>query len=224
VRLPATVDLSKLAAMPQVYDQGDLGSCTANAIAAAYEYEACKQSLTDFTPSRLAIYYDERYLEHTVASDAGAEIRDGMKVVAKNGVAKEALWPYVISKFAKKPPQAYYTAARAHLTTSYESVEQSETAIKSQLASGYPVVFGISVYESFESATVARTGTVPMPKANEKMLGGHAILIVGYTSSVFRFRNSWGTSWGKSGYATLPKAYVLNPQLASDFWTIRIVE
>lgn len=224
VRLPASVNLSTLPAMPKVYDQGELGSCTANAIAAAYEYEACKQSLTDFTPSRLAIYYDERFIEHTVASDAGAEIRDGMKVVAKNGVAKEALWPYVISKFAKKPPQAYYSAAKSHICTSYESVEQSETAIKSQLAAGYPVVFGISVYESFESDAVARTGTVPMPKTKEKMLGGHAILLVGYTSTVFRFRNSWGPSWGKSGYATLPKAYVLSPDLASDFWTIRIVK
>ena len=80
------------------------------------------------------------------------------------------------------------------------------------------------MYESFESQAVAKTGTVPMPKAKEKMLGGHAILLVGYTSTVFRFRNSWGTSWGKGGYATLPKAYVLNPDLASDFWTIRVVE
>lgn len=223
-RLPASVDLSKHAAMPPVYDQGDLGSCTANAIGAAYEYETRKQSLTDFRPSRLAIYYGERYIEHTVASDAGAEIRDGMKVVSKSGVAPEELWPYVVSKFAKKPPQSYYTVAKSHCCSSYESVEQSEAAIKSHLAAGYPVVFGISVYESFESQTVAKTGTVPMPKSKEKMIGGHAIVLVGYTSTVFRFRNSWGTNWGRGGYATLPKGYVLNPDLASDFWTIRVVE
>ncbi|MEP6495895.1 MAG: C1 family peptidase [bacterium] len=223
-RLPATVDLSKKPAMPAVYDQGQLGSCTANAIGAAYEYETRKQALADFMPSRLAIYYGERYIEHTVASDAGAEIRDGMKVVAKTGVAPEKLWPYIESKFAKTPPQAYFTAAKSHICTSYESVEQTESAIKSQLAAGFPIVFGISVYESFESDAVAKTGTVPMPKAAEKMLGGHAILITGYTSTVFRFRNSWGKNWGKGGYATLPKAYVLDPKLASDFWTIRVVE
>ncbi|HTE45059.1 MAG TPA: C1 family peptidase [Gemmatimonadaceae bacterium] len=222
--LPATVDLSKDPAMPKVYDQGELGSCTANAIAAAYEYETCKQSLTDFTPSRLAIYYGERYIEHTVASDAGAEIRDGMKVVAKTGVAPEKLWPYVESRFTKKPPAAYFNAAKSHICTEYQAVEPTEASIKSQLAAGFPVVFGISVYDSFESDAVANSGVVPMPKAKEKMIGGHAILITGYTSTAFRFRNSWGTNWGKGGYATLPNAYVLDPKLAGDFWTIRVVK
>ena len=223
-RLPATVDLSKQKAMPPVYDQGELGSCTANAIAGAYEYETRKQGLADFAPSRLAIYYGERVIENTVRSDAGAEIRDGMKVVNKTGVAPESLWPYIISKFAQKPPAAYFTQAKKHQCTEYQSVEQTEAAIKSQLAAGFPVVFGISVYDSFESDAVARTGTVPMPKTSEKLLGGHAILLTGYTSTVFRFRNSWGTNWGKGGYATLPKAYVLSSDLASDFWTVRVVD
>jgi C1A family cysteine protease len=223
-KLPAAVDLSKNPAMPPVYDQGQLGSCTANAIGGAYEFETRKQGLQDFMPSRLAIYYGERVVENTVASDAGAEIRDGMKVINQTGVGPEALWPYVISKFSKKPPAAYYAAAKLHQCTAYESVEQTEAAIKSQLAAGFPVVFGISVYESFESQAVANSGTVPMPKPKEKLLGGHAILIVGYTSTVFRFRNSWGTSWGKKGYATLPTAYVLDSKLASDFWTVRVVE
>jgi C1A family cysteine protease len=223
-KLPPAVDLARNSAMPPVYDQGQLGSCTANAIGAAYEFETRKQGLQDFTPSRLAIYYGERVIENTVASDAGAEIRDGMKVINKTGAAPETLWPYIISKFAKKPPAAFYTAAKKHQCTTYESVDQTESAIKSQLAAGFPVVFGISVYESFESDAVARTGTVPMPKPKEQLLGGHAILITGYTSKVFRFRNSWGTNWGKNGYATLPIAYVLNSSLASDFWTVRVVE
>jgi len=223
-RLPSSVDLSKKTFMPNVYDQGDLGSCTANAIAAAYEFETRKQALADFMPSRLAIYYGERLIENTVKSDAGAEIRDGMKVIAKSGVADESLWPYDIRKFAAAPPRAYTTAAKAHRCLSYEAVEPTEAAIKSHLAEGLPIVFGISVYDSFESDAVAQTGVVPMPKPRETMLGGHAILMTGYTSSTFRFRNSWGTSWGKKGYATLPKAYVLNPSLASDFWVVRSVE
>ncbi|MEO7086264.1 MAG: C1 family peptidase [Gemmatimonadaceae bacterium] len=223
-KLPASVDLSKNSAMPPVYDQGQLGSCTANAIGAAYEFETRKQGLQDFMPSRLAIYYGERVIESTVASDAGAEIRDGMKVINKSGAAPEELWPYVVSKFATRPSAAYYAAAAKHQCTAYEAVDQAEAAIKSQLAAGFPVVIGISVYESFESDAVARTGTVPMPKPKEKLLGGHAILITGYASKVFRFRNSWGTNWGKSGYATLPVDYVLNADLASDFWTVRIIE
>lgn len=222
--LPPSVDLSTRPAMPPVYDQGELGSCTANAIGAAFEYELRRQDLADFTPSRLAIYYGERVIERTVKTDAGAEIRDGMKVVAKQGAGPESLWPYVISRFAKAPPAAYISAARKHLCLSYERVEQTEVGMKRALAAGYPIVFGISVYDSFESDAVAKTGLVPMPKKSEKLLGGHAILMTGYTKSRVRFRNSWGKSWALGGYATLPLSYVLNSNLASDFWIAKIVE
>lgn len=222
--LPPSVDLSARPAMPPVYNQGELGSCTANAIGAAFEYELRRQELADFTPSRLAIYYGERVIERTVKTDAGAEIRDGMKVIAKQGAGPESLWPYVISRFAKAPPAAYVAVARKHLCVSYERVEQTEVGIKRALAAGYPIVFGISVYDSFESDAVAKTGLVPMPKKSEKLLGGHAILMTGYTKSRVRFRNSWGKSWGLGGYATLPFSYVLDSNLASDFWIAKIVE
>ena len=222
-RLPSSVDLSTLAWMPPVYDQGDIGSCTGNAIAAGFEFDLGKQMLPVFQPSRLAIYYDERVIERTTKEDAGAEIRDGMKVIAKTGAAPETLWPYKVKKFAVKPPKAYYNAAKLHTCVSYQRVAQAEGAIKSVLASGLPIVFGITVYDSFESDEVAATGTVPMPKKTEKTVGGHAILMVGYTKSRFKFRNSWGADWGKKGYATLPLDYVLNSDLASDFWTIQTV-
>jgi C1A family cysteine protease len=222
--LPASVDLSKNSAMPLVYDQGQLGSCTANAIAGAFEFDLRRQKLADFAPSRLAIYYGERVIERTVKSDAGAEIRDGMKVIAKQGAGPETLWPYVTTRFAKAPSAAYMAAAKNHLCLSYERVEQTEVGIKRALAAGYPIVFGISVYDSFESDAVAKTGLVPMPKTSEKLLGGHAILMTGYTKSRVRFRNSWGKSWALGGYATLPLAYVLSTDLASDFWIAKIVE
>lgn len=223
-KLPASIDLSTKAWMPPVYDQGDLGSCTGNAIAGGFEFDLGKQKLPVFQPSRLAIYYDERVIERTTKEDAGAEIRDGMKVIAKTGAATEKLWPYVASKFATKPSAAYYTAAKDHTCVLYERVAQSESAIKSVLASGLPIVFGITIYDSFESDAVAESGTVPMPKKTEKSLGGHAILMIGYTKTTFKFRNSWGKDWGKKGYATLPLAYVLNSDLASDFWTIQTVK
>jgi len=223
-KLPASVDLSTLKSMPPVYDQGQLGSCTGNAIAGGFEFDLGKQKLPVFQPSRLAIYYDERVIERTTREDAGAEIRDGMKVIAKTGAARETLWPYTVSKFAVKPPKAYYEAAKAHTCVAYKRVPQSEGAIKSVLASGLPIVFGITVYDSFESDAVAESGTVPMPKKTEKSLGGHAILMVGYTKTRFKFRNSWGSDWGKKGYATLPLDYVLDSDLASDFWTIQTVK
>jgi C1A family cysteine protease len=223
-KLPSSVNLTTLTCMPPVYDQGQLGSCTGNAIAGGFEFDLGKQKLPVFQPSRLAIYYDERVIERTTKEDAGAEIRDGMKVISKTGAAPETLWPYKISKFSTKPSKAYYDAAKAHTCVLYQRVAQSEGAIKSVLASGLPIVFGITVYDSFESDAVAATGAVPMPKKTEKTLGGHAILMVGYTKSRFTFRNSWGDSWGKKGYATLPLDYVLNPDLASDFWTIQTVK
>lgn len=223
-KLPSSVDLSTAKWMPPVYDQGNLGSCTGNAIAGGFEFDLGKQKLPVFQPSRLAIYYDERVIEHTTKEDAGAEIRDGMKVISKTGAAPESLWPYTISKFAKKPSKTYYDAAKPHTCVLYQRVPQAEGAIKSVLASGLPIVFGITVYDSFESDAVAETGTVPMPKKTEKTQGGHAILMVGYTKSRFKFRNSWGSDWGKKGYATLPLDYVLDPDLASDFWTIQTVK
>jgi C1A family cysteine protease len=108
----------------------------------------------------------------------------------------------------------------------YERVAQDETALKTALAGGHPVVFGITVYDSFMSDQVAKTGTVPLPGPNEAVQGGHAILLVGYYTSGkqrrFKFRNSWGADWGRKGYGSLPAEYVLDPQLASDFWIVKL--
>jgi C1A family cysteine protease len=224
-KLPAKVDLS--AGCPAVYDQGDLGSCTAHGIAAALEYAQLKQAIGDrFTPSRLFIYYLERVLERSVPEDAGAMIRDGVKAVAKQGAPHESLWPYIISKFALKPPATAYTDAAKHPALLYRRVTQTLPQLQGCLAAGFPFVFGFSVYESFESATVARTGTVPMPRATEALLGGHAVLAVGYDTATSRFlvRNSWGPGWGKAGYFTMPFAYLTDLNLSDDFWTITLVQ
>jgi C1A family cysteine protease len=225
VTLPPKVDLRPNC--PPVYDQGQLGSCTANAIGAAHQFEQMKQDAKGaFAPSRLFIYYNERAIEGTVNQDAGAMIRDGLKSVAQQGVCPETDWPYVITKFTKKPTPKCYKEAKDNQVTSYQSVAQTPNQMKSCLALGYPFVLGFSVYESFESPSVAKTGMVPMPKKGEKMLGGHAVMVVGYddSQSYFIVRNSWGPGWGQAGYFMMPYDYFTNPNLASDFWTIRLVE
>jgi C1A family cysteine protease len=223
-KLPAKVDLRPKC--PPVYDQGELGSCTGNAIAGAIQFGRKKQKLPpDFVPSRLFIYYNERVMEGTVGVDSGAMIRDGIKSVAKQGVCPETDWPYVIKKFTKKPPASAYKTALKHRVTSYRRLVNNLNQLKGCLASGYPFVFGFTVYESFENPKVAKTGVVPMPSSSEQVLGGHAVLAVGYDDAQQRFivRNSWGTGWALKGYYTMPYAYLTDSNLSDDFWTVRLI-
>src|ERR1041385_1520360 len=155
--LPPSADLRS--ACPPVLDQGQLGSCTANAIANAHFFDQKKEGAgKPFPPSRLFIYYNERVMEHAASQDSGAMIRDGIKSIAKQGVCAEPDWPYVISRFAEKPSAVCYAKALDHQAISYQRVLQNLTQMKGCLASGYPFVFGFTVYESFESDAVARTG------------------------------------------------------------------
>jgi len=222
-KLPNKIDLRSQC--PPVYDQGSLGSCTANAISAAIQIERIKQKLTpDFIPSRLFIYYNERNMENTVASDSGAQIRDGIKSIATQGDCPETEWPYVVEKFTDKPSEKCYKDAVKYKAVQYQRVPQILSQMKGCIASGYPFVFGFSVYSGFENEDVADTGELQMPTSKERLLGGHAVVAVGYNDKTQRFivRNSWGKGWGLKGYFTMPYAYLTDANLADDLWTIRL--
>lgn len=208
--------------MPPIYDQGQLGSCTANAIGAAFEHDLSKQGKHVFRPSRLFIYFNERKMEGTISEDAGAQIRDGIKTLNTYGVCPESDWPYREDQFATEPSSSCYTTALTHRAVAYSRVPQTLDGLKSCLAAEMPIVFGIEVFEAFESDAVAKTGVVPMPTSGEQNLGGHAILLVGYNDVTkrFTFRNSWGEGWGDHGLGYLPYDYVLSPELSSDFWQV----
>lgn len=222
--VPAAVDLRLQC--PQVYDQGQLGSCTANAVGAAHQFEQMKQNQIGFVPSRLFIYYNERKMEGSIEWDSGAYLRDGMKSIAKQGVCPETEWPYLVSKFADRPSCACYKHALEHQGLKYMSLNNDGMILKVCLSSGYPFVFGFSVYDSFESAEVSSTGNMPMPKKGERVLGGHAVMCVGYNDLKQHFivRNSWGEKWGDRGYFYMPYRFMTDHDLCSDFWTLRLVE
>ena len=211
--------------MPPVYDQGQLGSCTANAVGAALEYDAMLDGADPGTPSRLFIYYCERQLEGSLGQgDTGAMGRDGFKAARRYGAPPETDWPYDIAQYADDPPQQAWSDAAAHkLTKHYKSVPRSLNQFRLVLSNQQTIAFGFSVYESFESPEVAKTGIVPMPSPDEKQMGGHEVLAVGYLADQPNYvlvRNSWGSNWGLGGYFLMPWQYLLSTDLASDFRTI----
>jgi C1A family cysteine protease len=221
--LPAQVDLRK--GCSPIEDQGALGSCTAQAIASALEYLDKRADGHYTNRSRLFIYYAEREIEGSVPYDAGAMLRDGIKACRSVGAPREVLWPYAVGKFAQKPAKAAYddAATEQRKISSYARVEELPSLLAT-LAQGYPVVFGFTVFEQFMSDAVARTGLVAMPGPHDAVMGGHAVMAVGYDLPRERVlvRNSWGRSWALKGYFWMPFAYVADRGLSDDFWVIRV--
>jgi len=223
---PASIDLRTYAS--PIEDQGQLGSCTGNAIAGAIEL-IDKKAGKQLDVSRLFIYYEERVLEGSVNYDAGAYIRDGIKVCYTKGAPLETLWPYNVRKWASKPTTAAYTDALKRKVTGYQRCVNF-AAVKNALALGNPVVIGFDVYESFEQGAwqlANGSGLMPYPNVNsEQLLGGHAVLIVGYNDNTQRFivKNSWGTAWADRGYFYMPYQVIQNTSMSNDFWVISAVK
>lgn len=221
--LPPSASVRSL--MPAVYDQGPIGSCVGNACARAMQFERRKQGLSpDFIPSRLFIYWNARAREGTQGWDSGCSIRDGMKTLASQGACPESEWRYIPGNFAWKPYPDRYASASRYRAIQYSRIGQDETQLKACIAANYPFVFGFSVYESFMQDEVANTGKVPMPAVSEAVIGGHAVTAVGYDDALQRFDvcNSWGADWGDKGYFSMPYAFLTDPDLSSDFWTLRL--
>lgn len=216
--LPQKVDLRGKFQTP--YDQGALGSCTANALCAVIGYID-----PTMLGSRLFLYYNERVIEGNIGEDTGAYLSDGIKSLETYGICPETMWPYDISKYTNQPPDDCYKEALDHQALQVRQLYNDLHMMRAALAEGHPFVVGILIYESFESEAVAQNGHVPMPNvgaAGEQMLGGHAVCCVGYDDSKKEWimRNSWGTEWGDSGYFYLPYDYLLDSTLATDLWTI----
>ncbi len=210
-----------------IYNQGQLGSCTANSSLSAYRNLLLREKKIDIELSRLAQYYWSRLSEGSTATDNGAEIRDAIKVLASTGAALESLWPYDIEKFTIEPSTEASHSASQHICVQYLSVNQTKDDICTAINKNGNLVIGITVYNSFEGIDCAKTGVIPIPDTTkEQALGGHAIELIGYDldKNHVIFKNSWGADWGDKGYGYLPFDYILNNNLASDFWTLEVVD
>jgi C1A family cysteine protease len=232
--LPDFVDLRTQ--VPYIYDQKQLGSCTANAINAAINFEMIKQGKPALMGSRLFVYYNERSMEGDIDQDNGAQIRDGLTSVATQGVCLETEWPYDDGPdlFRQKPTDQCYKDALDHKVLQYLRLSNDLLSQQSSLAAGYPFVFGFTVFDSFESDAVASTGVVPIPGKNEQVVGGHAVFSVGYNRTKNKIndippftqivQNSWSKNWGAQGFFFLPFDFMSSANMSDDFWTIRLVE
>jgi len=234
--LSATTDLR--AWCPPIEDQGSLGSCTANAGVAMVEYFEKRAFGKHLEASRLFLYKATRNMLHWTG-DTGAFLRSTMGAMALFGIPPEEYWPYIVADYEKEPSAFCYAFAQNYQTISYYRLDPSGTSttnllnqIKTNLAGGLPSMFGFTVYNSYTQAVT--TGKIPYPTMGEKIVGGHAIVTVGYddnmkiknanpgsieTKGAFLIRNSWGTGWGMGGYGWLPYEYVLKG-LATDWWSL----
>lgn len=217
--LPPSADLRSLC--PPVGDQGQLGSCTANAGCEALEFLE-RQGQRDTLYSRLFVYARTRQLEGTpLSEDSGAQVRDTVEALARFGACLESTWPYDVDAFCQEPSEDAAKEALLHKAVLYYACPNLFT-VKASLAQGFPVAFGFEVYDSMMSAAVASSGIVPFPTAQDSVVGGHAVLAVGYDDSrqAVLVQNSWGTGWGLGGFFWLPYRY-WDDGLADDCWTLR---
>ena len=231
VPLPERIDLRPRCS--RVLDQGSIGTCTAHAVAAAYAFEQRRQGIRVISPSRLFIYYNERVLTHQRSLNCVVRLRDAIKVMNKIGVCSESLWPYCEDHkvLRKKPPTVAFEAAAKHQIVGYHRIPIGSLTpamflkhLKHILADRCPFLFGFLLYESFETDEVKRNGIMPVPdKRHEKLLGGHAVMAVGYDDrkKAVLVRNSWGQNWGIRGYFWMPYKLISDPEFAHDFWTVR---
>jgi C1A family cysteine protease len=217
-------DLTTNYKFPPIYNQSTLGSCSANAICAAYCFDSLNNEC-NFCPSRLYLYYKERKMENDIAEDKGAIISDGLNVIHSLGVCSEEKWPYDVSKFADQPPEICDVEAKNHKSIDQRRVACKLNDLKNCIDNKLPFIFGFDVFESFENID-KNNFIMTLPKENEKQLGGHAVLCVGYDdeNQLFKIRNSWGEEWGDKGHFYMPYDYITNASLCADFWVISSVK
>ena len=219
--LPPKVDLR--GSMTRIENQGETSSCVANAVAGAFEYWIKRTMKLDYDVSRLFVYYNARWRNGDPDKDEGSIIQLAMEGLKEFGACSEERWPFSKPLLLEKPNRAAYQEADKSKIKEMAQVPLELEAWKQALASGYPVVFGCLLFESFDRCN-QQGGVVPMPDPKDvsrESHGGHSMCAVGYSDKeqVFIVRNSWGDDWGDRGYCYMPYNYLMNPEFNDgDSW------
>lgn len=221
------------------YNQGDIGSCTANAFCMAYQIETVVKEHNRVFLSRLDFYYNERLAEDPSKNpqdlkDSGGDVIDGLYIAKTRGICLESSWPYDVNKVEVCPPQTCTDEAGSYKISSYQRIPidtHTNKNIRNCILNKTGVLTAIGVYSSFESNSVASSGLVPLPKCinfedsndpKDPFQGGHEVLIVAYNDNkkLYTCINSWGEDWGDKGFFYIPYDYIHNPKLTYELVTI----
>jgi hypothetical protein len=225
VQVPDRMDLREFCTT--VEDQGQIGSCTANAAVGALEYHYKRRDGRAADLSRMFVYFNTRRMRGQLFDDCGAQIREAMASIMAFGACREEVWPYNPALFAQEPPREAYNDAWARDALQYARVDGTRGAVRA-VAKGLPVVFGCGIPERCY-AEAERTGVMPELRPGELeqgTAGGHSMLIVGYDNNrqSLLVRNSWGESWGERGYVWIPYSVLDATSSPSEYWVMSELE
>lgn len=227
LELDTYVDFRNNKLYPPVYDQLQLNSSIANALAFMFEYDEIEQYTKAWSPSRLFLYYQEREYENTQPVDIGTSIRNGIKSLLKYGVCSENMWTYDINKYNIKPPSKCYENEHKTIKTKYFRIQQNIRDLKIVISNlKRPIIFSFIVNESFLTGDIKTTGIFKISDKEtinkEKILGSHTAVIVGYDDDKKSFivRNSFGNNWGENGHFYLPYSVIFDNQITFNFWML----
>jgi C1A family cysteine protease len=222
---PMQVDLREHFSEP--LDQGPIASSPAHACAGLMEYFEQRASGRRLEPSRLFLHYNARRLAQSF--DVGTnDLRATLKAAATCGALPERYWPYDPAKLDVTPDAFHYSIAARFRDLRYVRLDSRDAvgsttleAVRSFLAGGFPVAFGLAVPTS-----LTRRAEIVYRPTFESVLGGQALVAVGYDDrwlgscrGALLVRNSWGPEWGEGGYGLVPYGFVA-ARLAVDFWTM----
>lgn len=208
--LPTSVNLRSLCA--PIYNQGTFESSAVNAFVSAFNFDN-----NGFIGSRLFLYYNDKM------TDKQSSMHSCACALYTHGLCSEQIWPYAQEKQNTLPPISAYENAKFNQISKYDpmNVIYDLQNIKMCLVSKIPICVGICVYDSFDKN---KTGHIKMPNlTSEKLLGGHAIMLVGYNDQLqtFIFANSFGQGWGQNGFGTIPYEYIMNENMTTDLWIFK---